>query len=646
MTNEVAKPSKAANYGVIQPVERKDETRNEAINSPMAAALTTIVNSFRQDLVQLEEDIATYADLAKERKDIEVLQAHHLKTRVAFKKVEWLLEYIDPTAIKRNINGAPLPKTEPKVPAIVIIEPKGLQTLDEQVFADEPDWEVIQGLADKLKKHFYPVKVYAQNRRIQHRHVFEALRFEMIRVFTLGVTGFDTPASAAAITEAIATSLAIKNVYLAYAPLVAVEDPVLNATILKALDDGLAALEGADFDTFDRLSFLVNTVNPFTKNIIKAQKLLQVEFATGRLNPINPQAEKLFDANWFNADIYARLPEADQEAQRIELGRILFFDPILSANNQRACAGCHLPEKAFTDGQKRSLAIDGKGTILRNSPTLINSVYAEKFFYDLREERLDRQIKHVVHDSLEFATDFIEIADKLKQSEEYLELFNTAYPEYPEYAISRYSVSDALARYVKQLRSHNSPFDQMARGEIEIDKKIAAGFNLFAGKGACATCHFTPTFNGLVPPYFRESESEVLGVPASKVWENATIDPDLGRVVNSKPQDNAYFHAFAFKTPTVRNVALTAPYMHNGVYDSLEEVMDFYNRGGGAGIGSFVEHQTLPPDPLNLTENEIDHLITFMQALTDTTGLGQYPEQLPTFSNQPAWNKRKIGGDY
>lgn len=611
----------------------------------MEEVLEQTKNDFHEGLGKLEKEIKAYNQLAQSTNQLEVLQQQHIRTRQAFKMVEWLLEYIDPTSIKRYINGAPLPKTEPKVPEIVVIEPKGLQTLDELVFADEADMDAIRELTAKLEKQYGPVKIYAENRRIQHSHVFEALKLEVVRIFTLGVTGFDTPASGVALEEALATSLVLKAIYAPYGQLIRSEYPEIDQRINAAFDAGIAALKASDFDEFDRLAFLVETINPLTENLIRVQEILQIEFSEGR-NPVNTHAKKLFAANWLNADIYSRLAETKYDGKRAELGKILFFDPILSGNNKRACAGCHLPEKAFTDGRPRSLAIDGKGSILRNSPSLINAVYAEKFFYDLREERLDRQIKHVVHDSLEFGTDFIEIADKLGKSETYRELFNAAYPDYPEYAISRYSVSDALAHYVKQLRSHNSLFDQMARGEIEIDQEVAAGFNLFAGKAACATCHFTPTFSGLVPPYFRESESEVLGVPSEAVWENAQIDPDLGRLANSKPQDNAYFHTFAFKTPTIRNVALTAPYMHNGVYGSLEEVLDFYNRGGGAGIGSFVDHQTLPPDSLNLQQKEIDQLIVFMHALTDTSGLTDYPDMLPMFEAQPAWNERKIGGEY
>lgn len=630
----------------------RGETAGAALVAPtygndpnLATALEAITTDFQQGLVKLEVAIAVYQEAAYTNKLADI-RASHSATRIAFKEVEWLLEYLDAESIKKYINGAPLPKTEPNVPEVVVIEPTGLQRLDELVWEDEPDYTAIQEMTAKLASKFAEVKKYALFHRMHHRYVFEAIRFELVRLYTLGVTGFDTPASGTALPESMATLQVLQKSYHHYATAVSAVDTTVDQRIQRAFTSGLEQLKGGDFDAFDRLAFLVEVVNPLTSSLPLVQQLLNIEFEQGAPNQLNQHAELLFDADWFNADFFAKQPTSEFEAERIELGRLLFYDPVLSSNLKRSCASCHHPDQAFTDGNARSLAIDGKGTILRNSPTLINSVYAEKYFYDLREDRLDRQIKHVVRDSLEFATDFIEITQKLAQSEEYMALFNAAYPEHPQYSLSRYSISDALARYVKTLRAHNSPFDRMARGEIDIVPEVAAGYNLFMGKAACGTCHFAPAFSGLVPPYYRESESEVLGVPATKVWENARIDPDLGRIYNSRPADEAYFNAFAFKTPTVRNAALTAPYMHNGVYSTLEEVMDFYNRGGGAGIGSYVEHQTLPPDALELKQEEIGHLITFMQSLTDTTGLTSVPERLPTFAGQPEWNRRIVGGDY
>jgi cytochrome c peroxidase len=168
-----------------------------------------------------------------------------------------------------------------------------------------------------------------------------------------------------------------------------------------------------------------------------------------------------------------------------------------------------------------------------------------------------------------------------------------------------------------------------------------AGFNLFMGKGKCATCHFMPLFNGSVPPQYFETESEVLGVPAKADTINAVVDSDAGKFNTY----NRALHKFAFKTPTLRNAALTAPYMHNGVFKTLEEVIDFYNRGGGAGIGAVVSNQTLPVDKLNLSRKEQQQIIAFIHTLTDTTGMTRISEALPV-SDPVALSKRKASAGY
>ena len=144
------------------------------------------------------------------------------------------------------------------------------------------------------------------------------------------------------------------------------------------------------------------------------------------------------------------------------------------------------------------------------------------------------------------------------------------------------------------------------------------GFNLFMGEAACGTCHFAPTFAGLVPPFYRESESEVLGVPAASPMTGATeLDADPGRVASGQPLDGVDFYAYSFKTPTVRHAAETAPYMHNGAFATLGEVVDFYEAGGGAGLGLDVPHQTLPFDSLALDDGDRADLVAFMEALSD-----------------------------
>jgi len=151
--------------------------------------------------------------------------------------------------------------------------------------------------------------------------------------------------------------------------------------------------------------------------------------------------------------------------------------------------------------------------------------------------------------------------------------------------------------------------------ETKLTKAEKKGFNLFSGKAKCATCHFIPLFNGVVPPFYANTESEVIGVPKTKNKNPAELDDDLGKYLFI--QSEIYKHSF--KTPTLRNIELTAPYMHNGVFETLEEVMEFYNNGGGKGLHIAPKYQTLPFDKLNLSKKEIKDIISFMKTLTDTT---------------------------
>ena len=152
-----------------------------------------------------------------------------------------------------------------------------------------------------------------------------------------------------------------------------------------------------------------------------------------------------------------------------------------------------------------------------------------------------------------------------------------------------WQLQNVLASYIRSLATFNSDFDDYMRGNpsamTENQKK---GFNLFVGKAQCAICHFVPLFNGTVPPNFNKTEQEVLGVAENA--SNSKMDRDLGR---GKFHETVAFLQNSFKTPTLRNISKTAPYMHNGGYKTLKEVMNFYNKGGGNGLGLKVENQTL-----------------------------------------------------
>ena len=175
-------------------------------------------------------------------------------------------------------------------------------------------------------------------------------------------------------------------------------------------------------------------------------------------------------------------------------------------------------------------------------------------------------------------------------------------------------------------------------GHNALGSDAIRGFNLFMGKAQCATCHYVPQFNGVPPPYIT-SEFEVVGVPADTGYTK--LSDDKGRYnVHPAPETMN-----AFRTGTIRNAEHTKPYMHNGVFSNLDQVIDFYDAGGGAGKKIMVSNQTLQSDSLRLTPSEKKELISFIHSLNENVIFEEAPAALPASSHKE-WNKRVVGGKY
>ncbi|MDX1909477.1 MAG: cytochrome c peroxidase [Bacteroidia bacterium] len=619
------------------------------------APAAQVAGEMRSRLVTFEQEVQQLARYARQFPDtvsLADLRRQHLATRQAFKAFEVIGAYLDGELVRDYINGAPLPKVERNVPSdIKILSPEGLQVLDELIFDDEAE-----GLRDEINRKAEVLNTqarawaaeYQRGIPLTSRMVFEASRAGLIRVFTQGLTGFDTPGSLQAVPEAATVIRSIAGMMAIYEPSLAATSPGLADSLHQTLQAAAGYLDShPDFETFDRLYYVRTYINPLYAMIGAAQAALSIETVHDVSRypvPVQQAVRDIFSPDLLDRTYFAG-PDAAYQSRRAELGQLLFFDPVLSRDNTGSCATCHQPGRAFTDGYPKSLAMNGDGDVGRNAPTVIDAVFARRYFHDMRSEYLASQIEHVIANEKEFHTDYWQIFDKLNQSPEYVSLFKAAFPDQKQ-PVSRHTLTMSLAAYVQSLVSWNSPFDQYVRGEREdLSPQAKLGFNLFMGKAACGTCHFAPVFNGLVPPDYDDSEGEVLGVPATP-GKHPVLDPDLGRVANGRLPEAVHIYKHAFKTPTVRNVALTAPYMHNGVYQTLEEVVDFYNKGGGAGLGFDLPNQTLPPDPLGLNRREVKALVAFMESLTDTTGLTAVPARLPAFPEGSPLNTRTVGGGY
>lgn len=328
---------------------------------------------------------------------------------------------------------------------------------------------------------------------------------------------------------------------------------------------------------------------------------------------IRKDAISMFQEGAFDLYFFAPQDALELTPEVVELGKKLFNDKRLSLNGNRSCATCHNPSLAFTDGLKVNKELNGKDDLLRNTPTLINAAYQSMQFYDGRVAFLEDQAHAVITNKQEMGGVFKQLLQDLEKDKEYRKAFKLLFGKSE---ITDREIKLLLAAFTRSLSSMNSPFDKYMRGEDEsLSKEAVNGFNIFMGKGKCATCHFAPLFNGVAPPFYEKMESEVLGLPVENVTENPVLDGDLGKFEIYKIEH----HKRSFKTTTVRNVELTAPFMHNGVFKTLEEVVDFYNEGGGRKYGFELENQTLPFDQLNLTEEEKNNLVIFMKALTDTS---------------------------
>lgn len=595
-----------------------------------------VQQAYANNIDEFDDAIERYLETAqKENCSQSELLEKHLACRRAYKKIEYLLTLFEHRFAKVYLNGPPLPVIQQSSGLVEAVDPEGLQILDELVVEEELDMEEIITKIRNLKASFAKLSGYEKKRTFNERYILNAMRLQLIRILSLGITGFDTPGSLNGLEEA-KTSLETMSTDFQQFKNVYPDAKKYYERARKLYRESIQYLaKNRDFDTFNRLYFIRSLINPLYEEILNFVwgGGIEVYYEKRILDEaINFKARTPFSNDFMNPYYFMYLQPDEDNEKIVELGSYLFFEPVLSGTNKMSCATCHQPQKGFTDGLKTSISNDGVTPVARNSFTLINAIYADRHFYDLRANKIEHQIQQVAINPLEFHTDFEAMSDKLAQSEEYQRLFAEAFPyaRKGKEGINQHTISTAIASYVKTIRSFNSPFDRYIRGESDrIDRGVAQGFNLFMGKAACGTCHFAPTFSGLVPPKYNENETEVLGVPADK--EGTVLDADIGRLGNNRKSERVEHFRHSFKTPTIRNIALSAPYMHNGVYETLDEVLDFYNRGGGAGMGLEVPFQTLAPDSLQLTVNEQKSIIRFMESLTDTSYQIRIPDKLPAF---------------
>ena len=274
---------------------------------------------------------------------------------------------------------------------------------------------------------------------------------------------------------------------------------------------------------------------------------------------------------------------------KIELGKQLYFDGRLSKNNAISCAFCHNPGTGFADPRQTSIGVGG-GVGGRQSPTVYNTGLNHVQFWDGRARSLEEQAIGPIHNPVEMAETHEHVVAKLGKIKGYQQQFKAVFGT----DVNLQGIAEAIAAYERTVLSTNSAFDRYVLGDQKaMDEGAVRGMALFKGKARCILCH-----NG---PNFTDNQFHNLGVP-----QVGPMKEDLGRFVVSRAEKDRG----AFKTPTLRSITETAPYMHDGAFKTLDEVVEFLDQGGGS-------NPNLSPlaKPLNLTAEEKSDLVAFLKAL-------------------------------
>lgn len=285
----------------------------------------------------------------------------------------------------------------------------------------------------------------------------------------------------------------------------------------------------------------------------------------------------------------------EEPVSKEELGRLLFFDPILSRDKTVSCATCHKPGYAFADTSAVSLGVESRKGV-RNTPSAMNLSLQKVFFWDGRAKSLEEQALAPIENPIEMDLPLDEALLRLQKNAEYKSYFKKLFNSEP----SRTNLAAAIAAFERSLETSDSPFDnwKFTDDSSAVPDAVKRGFDLFSGKGKCSSCHFGSNFT--------QDEFKNIGLFNGKELNDSGVaalpgmEKELGK----------------FKVPALRNVAVTAPYMHNGMFRTLKEVIDFYNDPGKI-VPNSINRDTILAKPLGLTEAEKADLEAFLVSITD-----------------------------
>lgn len=327
--------------------------------------------------------------------------------------------------------------------------------------------------------------------------------------------------------------------------------------------------------------------------------------------------------------IEALPPAKSVKAEQAQLGRLLFFDGRLSGDGGTACAACHVPQKGWSDGMALSKGYPGS-LYFRNTPSVLNAVYGKYFFWDGRLPASDPAtlVRDHISEAHFMQADGRLVIERLRQIPQYEEGFKKAFGGEPSYG----KILNAVAAYLTTLRSANVSYDKYLQGDAAaLSADALEGLKVFEGKAGCVRCHHGPMgSDGKFHNTGAPENDEIFKTPERHITfrrffrmlgveDYTTARRDAGRYAMTKESADRG----KFRTPTLREIVRSAPYMHNGIYKTLDEVVDFYDRGGGPKNSAGLK-------PLHLTPDDKRRLVEFLKSLSGDEILDA-PDELPQY---------------
>lgn len=592
------------------------------------------------DLIE-KSDLSSETAIAQIQKKIGV-------ARMRLKGIDIWLRYLDPIAYKK-ING-PLPvewETEVFEKFEKPYKRDGAGLTLAMLYLDEEKPEK-QKLKELITQSITATLVYSAdsitNRLKAPYHFFLCNRLFILNLAAIYTTGFECSDTAAIIPEIRSMLHDVYSSYLSFNT--SFPDVTFDEQYLEAFRKMMTFVneQPAQYSLFDHFTFIKEYVNPlFAMNqaFIRQYHVSSKSYVDYSLTKTSTS---IFSKSLYNGQnskgIFIRVTDENALSEIDRLGKLLFYDPILSGNNERSCISCHQSTAFFTDTSiQTALQYNRIDKLDRNAPSLINTSYNHLLMLDGKHISMKDQAIAVITNPKEMCADENEVLKKVLSCREYKKAFKDLLKYTPqEKEITMEHITSAITFYYSKFSKYEAPFDEAMNENKTIAWDVKKGFNVFMSKAQCATCHFIPEFNGVKPPYV-SSEFEVLGVPMDTTFKE--ISKDKGRYEINAAIETAH----AFRTGTIRNADKTKPYMHNGVFTDLHQVIDFYDAGGGVGRGLSIDNQTLSSDSLHLTKREKEELIQFIKSLTENIQFELAPDKLPQ-STISVLNNRKVGGAY